>query len=40
MKKKYEELQCELLFFATADVLTLSDNEKDDLGYDIFAPNN
>ena len=37
MKKIYEEMKIELLMFS-ADIVTLSDNEKDDVGDDIFTP--
>ena len=39
MKKIYEEIKIELLIFSL-DIVTLSDNEKDDVADDIFAPNN
>lgn len=35
MKKEYQELEMQLLFFG-ADIVTLSDNQKDDVGDDIF----
>lgn len=35
MKKEYQELEIQLLLFG-ADIVTLSDNAKDDLGDDIF----
>ena len=35
MKKEYQQLEVQLLLFG-ADIVTLSDNEKDDLGDDIF----
>lgn len=35
MRKIYQDLEMELLFFE-ADIVTLSENEKDDLGDDIF----
>jgi hypothetical protein len=38
MKKIYEEMKIELLVLLTADIVTLSDNEKDDTGDDIFTP--
>ncbi len=38
MKKIYEEMKIELLVFSTQDIVTLSDNEKDDVGDDIFTP--
>ena len=39
MKKIYEEIKIELLIFSL-DIVTLSDNEKDNVADDIFAPNN
>ena len=39
MKKIYEEIKIEL-FILSLDIVTLSDNEKDDVADDIFAPNN
>jgi hypothetical protein len=38
MKKLYQELDITLILFEQADIVTLSDNEKDDLGDDIFGP--
>jgi hypothetical protein len=38
MKKIYEELKLTLLVFS-ADIVTLSDNQKDDVADDIFDPN-
>ena len=35
MRKEYQELEIQLLFFG-ADIITLSDNEKDDVEDDIF----
>lgn len=35
MKKEYQQLEVQLLLFG-ADIVTLSDNAKDDLGDDIF----
>ena len=35
MKKEYQELEIQLLLFG-ADIVTLSDNAKDDVGDDIF----
>ncbi len=35
MKKEYQEVKIEMLLFG-ADIVTLSENEKDDLGDDIF----
>ncbi len=40
MKKIYEEIKFELIIFSTIDVLTESENAKDDVADDIFAPNN
>jgi hypothetical protein len=37
MKKIYEEMKIELLIFS-ADIVTLSDNGKDDVEDDIFKP--
>lgn len=39
MKKIYEEIKMELLVLSL-DIVTLSDNQKDDVADDIFAPNN
>ncbi len=38
MKKIYEELKLTLLVFS-ADIVTLSENGKDDVADDIFGPN-
>lgn len=38
MKKFYQELDITLTLFEQADIVTLSENAKDDLGDDIFAP--
>lgn len=35
MKKEYQQLEVQLLLFG-ADIVTLSDNAKDDVGDDIF----
>lgn len=35
MKKEYQPLEVQLLLFG-ADIVTLSDNAKDDVGDDIF----
>ncbi len=35
MKKEYQELEIQLILFG-ADIVTLSDNQKDDVGDDIF----
>ena len=40
MKKIYEEIKFELSIFSEMDVLTESENAKDDVADDIFAPNN
>ena len=40
MKKIYEEIKFELIVLSTLDILTLSENAKDDVADDIFAPNN
>lgn len=37
MKKIYEEMKIELLVFSM-DIVTLSDNAKDDVADDIFTP--
>ena len=37
MKRTYQELEIELLFFVE-DIVTLSENGKDDVTVDIFAP--
>jgi hypothetical protein len=39
MKKIYEDVKMELLVLSL-DIVTLSDNQKDDVADDIFAPNN
>ena len=39
MKKIYEDVKMELLVLSL-DIVTLSDNQKDDVVDDIFAPNN
>lgn len=36
MKKLYQELEFNIVLFSAADIVTLSDNEKDDVGVDIF----
>ena len=38
MKKIYEEMKIELIVLLTADIVTLSDNQKDNVGEDIFTP--
>ena len=40
MKKIYEEIKFELILLSTLDILTVSENAKDDVADDIFAPNN
>lgn len=40
MQKFYEEVKIKLVLFVTKDVVTLSENAKDDTADDIFAPNN
>lgn len=40
MKKIYEEMKLELLVFSAADIVTLSENQKDDVADDIFDPIN
>lgn len=40
MKKIYEEIKFELIVLSTLDILTASENAKDDVADDIFAPNN
>ena len=37
MKKIYEKIEVELIYL-TEDIVTTSDNEKDDIGDDIFEP--
>ncbi len=39
MKKIYQEVSIEVLYFTTADIVTLSENFHDDTADDIFAPN-
>ena len=36
MKKLYQDLEVQLILFSVADIVTLSDNAKDDVGEDIF----
>lgn len=38
MKKIYEEMKIELIMLLKADIVTLSDNQKDDVSDDIFTP--
>jgi hypothetical protein len=40
MKKIYEEVNIEAIAFSAEDIVTLSENQKDDTGNDIFGPNN
>ena len=39
MKKIYENITIEIILMPTADIVTLSINQKDDVADDIFAPN-
>lgn len=39
MKKIYEEVKLELIALSAMDILTLSDNAKDDVADDIFGKN-
>ena len=39
MKKIYENVEIEMLMLSNADIVTLSENQKDDVAPDIFAPN-
>lgn len=39
MKKIYENITIEIILMSTADIVTLSINQKDDVADDIFAPN-
>ena len=36
MKKLYQDLEVQVLLFGAEDIVTLSANQKDDLGEDIF----
>ena len=36
MMKEYQTLAIKVVLFATQDIVTLSDNQKDDVGDDIF----
>ena len=38
MKKIYEEMKIELIVLLTADIVTFSENAKDDVEDDIFTP--
>jgi len=40
MKKIYENIEIALILISTADIVTLSINQKDDVADDIFTPNN
>ena len=40
MKKIYEDVKIDSIILTSMDVLTLSENQKDDVADDIFAPNN
>ena len=40
MKQIYEEIKFELIVLSTLDILTESENAKDDVADDIFAPSN
>ena len=40
MKKIYEAVSIELTLLSTMDILTLSENAKDDVADDIFTPLN
>ena len=39
MKKIYENIELAVILMPTADIVTLSINQKDDVANDIFAPN-
>ena len=36
--KFYEEMKIEIVILAMADIVTISENAKDDVGEDIFSP--
>ena len=38
MKKFSEDIKMEIILLSTADIVTLSDNAKDDVTDDIFTP--
>lgn len=38
MKKIYENIEFEIILMEKEDIVTLSDNAKDDVGDDIFEP--
>ena len=40
MKKIYENIEIAIILMSTADIVTLSINQKDDVADDIFGPNN
>lgn len=40
MKKIYENIEIAIILMPTADIVTLSVNEQDDVADDIFTPNN
>ncbi len=40
MKKIYEDVKVETIVFLAEDIVTLSDNQKDDVADDIFTPKN
>lgn len=40
MKKLYEHIEIAIILMYTADIVTLSINQKDDVADDIFVPNN
>ena len=39
MKKIYENIEIAIILMSTADIVTLSINQKDDVADDIFDPN-
>ena len=39
MKKIYENIEIAIILMSTADIVTLSINQKDDVADDIFVPN-
>lgn len=39
MKKIYQNIEIAVILMPTADIVTLSINQKDDVANDIFAPN-
>ena len=38
MKKIYEKVEVEIILMPAEDIVTLSDNARDDVGNDIFEP--